>query len=135
VRAIRGEFDDAKPSYVYVVTFQLPISPLRLFKVGAGTGSRLGSTLSSIRRIGGTITDAFKLSLASTGEAIVYEQLAHQQIRETQFPVPHDLKFPGHSEVFTCMPDLAIVEQHQMLIRFRSGERWVMKRLAKGNFR
>jgi len=135
VRAVRGEFDDAKSSYVYVVTFQLPGIDRTLFKVGTGTGSRLSSTLTSIMRVGGAILDTFKLNLSSTGEAIVFEQLAHQQIREAQFPVPRDLKFAGHSEVFTCMPDLTMVEQHEILLRFRSGERWTMKRVAKATWR
>lgn len=131
VRAVRGEFDDTKPSFVYVIMFQLPGSAQQLFKVGTGTGSRLGSTVSSIKRIGGIILNTSKLDLSSTGEAIVFEQLAHQQIRHSQFPVPRDLKFAGHSEVFTHMPDLAVIQQHEMLVRFRRGERWTMKRLAK----
>jgi hypothetical protein len=131
VRAVRGEFDDARPSFVYVITFQLPGLALQLFKVGTGSGSRLGSTQSSIKRVGGTILDTCKLDLSNTGEAIVFEQLAHQQIRHTQFPVPRELKFAGHSEVFTRMPDLALIEQHELLVRFRHGERWAMKRLAK----
>lgn len=135
VRAVRGEFDDAKPSFVYVVTFQLPGIDLQLFKVGAGSGFRLGSTLSSIKRIGGTILETCKLDLSSTGEAIVFEQLAHQQIRQTQFPVPRELKFAGYSEVFTHMPDLTVIEHHEMLARFRRGERWMMKRVAKGTWR
>lgn len=135
VRAVRGEFDDAKPSFVYVITFQLPGVERQLFKVGAGSGFRLGSTLSSIKRVGGAILNTFRLDLSSTGEAIVFEQLAHQQIRETQFPVPRELKFAGHSEVFTRKPDLAVIEQHELLVRFRRGERWTIKRVAKGTWR
>lgn len=135
VRAVRGEFDDAKPSYVYVVTFQLPGIDGTLFKVGSGTGTRLGSTLTSIKRVGGAILDTFRLNLSSAGEAIVFEQLAHQQIREAQFPVPRDLKFAGHSEVFTRKPDLTMLEKHEIMERFRSGERWTMKRVAKATWR
>lgn len=134
VRAVRGEFDDAKSSYVYIVTFELPDINRTLFKVGTGTGTRLGSTLTSIKRVGGKILDSFMLNLSSTGEAIVFEQLAHLQIREAQFPVPLNFKFAGHSEVFTCKPNLAMVEQHEIMMRFRSGERWTMKRTAKATW-
>ncbi len=135
VRAVRGEFDDVKPSFVYVIAFQLPGIVQQLFKVGTGSGFRIGSTLSSIKRVGGITLDTCKLDLSSTGEAIVFEQLAHQQIRDSQFPVPRELKFVGHSEVFTRMPDLAAIEQHEILMRFRRGERWTMKRVAKGTWR
>lgn len=132
VRAVRGEFDDNKPSFVYAVTFKFPGMEQQLFKLGTGSGSRLGSTLSSIRRVGGVILDTCKVDLSSTGEAIVFEQLAHQQIRQAQFPVPQELKFAGHSEVFTRMPDFCAIEKHDILNRYRRGERWTMKRAAKG---
>lgn len=135
VRAVRGEFDDKKPSFVYVVTFTLPMLRFQLFKVGTGSGSRLKSTLSSIRRVGGIISDTCRRELSSTGEAIVFEQLAHQQIRQKQFAIPREFKFAGHSEIFTCMPDFDAIEQHEMLARFRGGERWAIKRAGKNNGR
>ena len=53
------------PLTSYIVTFQLPGIDRTLFKVGTGTGARLGSTLASIKRVGGAILDTFKLNLIS----------------------------------------------------------------------
>ena len=60
----------------------------------------------------------------TSGEAIVYEHIVHDQIMEHQFPVPVEFKFPGYSEVFSMEPDLIAVEAHPTLKRFRTGDRW-----------
>lgn len=133
-RALRGEFDDGKPSYVYVVTFRLPGIATQLFKVGSGTGTRLSTTLNSIKRIGGYELNTRKLEFQSSGEAIVFEQIVHQQIRQFQFVVPSVFKFAGHSEVFTQVPDLSAMNLNKTLIRFRAGERWEIKRVGKGRY-
>lgn len=134
-RALRGEFDDGKQSYVYVVTFRLPGIDLQLVKVGSGTGTRLNTTINSIKRVGGFELKAHKLEFQSSGEAIVFEHIAHQQIMDQQFAVPPQFKFAGHSEVFTKAPDLSVIHQSETMLRFRVGERWKIKRLAKGRYK
>jgi hypothetical protein len=134
-RALRGEFDDGKQSYVYVVTFRLPGIDSQLVKVGSGTGTRLNTTINSIKRVGGSGLEAYQLDFQSSGEAIVFEHLAHQQIRNQQFAVPPQFKFAGHSEVFTQVPDLSVIDQNETMLRFRAGQRWTIKRVAKGRYK
>lgn len=123
-RALRGEFDDTKDAFVYVLSFKLPLSEMPLYKIGSGTGSRMNTVINSIRHVGGYDITIHNLPFASTGEAIVFEHLAHNQVREHKFIVPVEFKFPGHSEVFTKPPVLDVLESHPTLERFRSGERW-----------
>ncbi len=124
VRALRGEFDAPKDAFVYVITFRVPSINGSLFKVGSGSGTRLRSVLASIRKIGGSVDDVLTKSFETTGEAIVYEHLAHDQIMECKVPLPKALKFPGYSEVFDKAPDLGWVDDHPTLARFRSEDRW-----------
>lgn len=124
VRALRGEFDMPKEAFVYLVSFRLPCIDTPLFKVGSGSGTRIKSVLGSIKRIGGTEAKIESISFNTTGEAIVFEHIAHGQIMEYQFPVPTEFKFAGHTEVFLKEPDFANVEVHPTLERFRSGDRW-----------
>ncbi|OEJ66279.1 hypothetical protein [Magnetovibrio blakemorei] len=124
VRALRGEFDEPKDAFVYVVRFNLPSTNQRLFKIGSGSGTRWRSTTTSIRRVGGTDAETTKIDFKTSGEAIVVEHLAHDQVMETKYVVPPEFKFAGYSEVFTKEPDLAAVEAHPTLTRFRSGDRW-----------
>lgn len=123
-RALRGEFDDNKEAFVYVVNFRLPCTNLLLFKIGSGTGSRMKTVINAIRHVGGYDFTIIHYPFASTGEAIVFEHLAHEQVREHQFIVPLEFNFHGHSEVFTKSPVLAILENQPTLALFRSGKRW-----------
>lgn len=123
-RALRGEFDDDKEAYVYQVQFRLEGVQHLLYKVGSGTGSRKSSVLNSIRKIGGQDLDIKIFNFSSTGEAIVFEHLAHSQIEATKFVFPNETKFPGYSEVFTSAPDFLAIESHPTLQLFRHGERW-----------
>jgi hypothetical protein len=123
-RALRGEFDDSKDAFVYIVTFKLPCTSAQLFKIGSGTGSRMKTVMAEIRRVGGSELTINFLQFSSTGEAIVFEHLAHDQVRQYQFIVPLEYKFPGHSEVFTQCPILVDIENEPWLNRFRVGERW-----------
>lgn len=122
-RALRGEFDDSKEAYVYVIAVTLPQISIPLFKIGSGTGSRIKTVVGSIKRVGGTCTVLSQVYFVSTGEAIVYEYLAHTQVRDFQFVVPPELKFPGHSEVFTKLPIFDELEADLTLISFRNGVR------------
>lgn len=124
VRALRGEFDSQVDAFVYIVRFRLPATEVPLFKVGSGSGTRLRTVLSSIRQIGATVEDVHSRSFKTTGEAIVFEHIAHDQIMDHKFPVPAKFKFAGYSEVFTVEPELAAVDDHPTIVRFRSGERW-----------
>ena len=124
VRALRGEFDGAKEAFVYIVRFQLPFSDALLYKVGSGSGTRLRTVVGSIKRVGGTEMNTASIRFDTSGEAIVYEHIVHDQIMEHQFPVPVEFKFPGYSEVFSMEPDLIAVEAHPTLKRFRTGDRW-----------
>ncbi len=124
VRALRGEFDQPREAFVYMVRFRLPCSESPLCKVGSGSGSRMKTVLGSINRIGGTEVEITSISFNTSGEAIVFEHIAHDQISTHQFPVPIEFKFPGYSEVFSKAPDFSAVEKHFALERFRSGERW-----------
>ena len=123
-RALRGEFDDSKDAFVYIVTFKLPCASVFLFKIGSGTGSRMTTVMAEIRRVGGNEITINFLEFSSTGEAIVFEHMAHDQVRQHQFIVPLGYKFPGHSEVFTQCPSLVDIENEPLLNRFRVGERW-----------
>ena len=123
-RALRGEFDGTHDAYIYIVSFLLPCSDTMLYKVGSGTGSRFKKVQNEIRRTGGTDIQAKQYPFSSMGEAIVFEHLAHDQVSDHQFVVPVDLKFPGHTEVFSKQPNLEAVEKHPTLARFRSGDRW-----------
>ena len=123
-RALRGEFDDSKDAFVYIVTFKLPCARDSLFKIGSGTGSRMKTVVAEIRRVGGSDITINFMQFSSTGEAIVFEHLAHDQIRQHQFIVPMEYKFPGHSEVFMQCPNLLDIEKEAWLKRFRMGERW-----------
>ena len=122
-RALRGEFDDEKSSFVYIVSFNLPCSKKRLFKVGSGTGSRKKTVINDIKRIGGTEISVQQIDFSSSGEAIVFEHLAHEQVIQSKFPIPTEYKFPGYSEVFSEHPDIEQVKQHPSLDLFRYGER------------
>lgn len=128
-RALRGEFDDAKDAFVYVVTFRLPCTELTLYKIGSGTGSRKNTVINDIKRVRGYETSIVHFKFGSTGEAIVFEHLAHNQVRDHQFIVPVEFKFHGHSEVFTKAPDITLIENHPTLAQFRSGKRWNPKLL------
>lgn len=122
-RAMRGEFDDGKSAYVYVVSFNLPCSAMSLFKIGSGTGTRIKSVVNAIKKVGGNCTVLSQFHFPSTGEAIVYEHLAHDQVRKFQFVVPPEFKFHGHSEVFTNLPIFDEVEKNPTLLLFRNGNR------------
>ncbi|WP_156905592.1 hypothetical protein [Pseudomonas vranovensis] len=124
VRAFRGEFDQPRKAFVYMIRFRLLCSNTPIFKVGSGSGSRMKTVLGSINRIGGTEVEITSISFNTSGEAIVFEHIAHDQIRAHQFAVPIEFKFPGYSEVFSKAPDFSAVEKHFDLERFRSGERW-----------
>lgn len=125
-RALRGDFDDERESFVYIVSFDLPCSQQRLFKIGSGTGSRKKTVINDIKKIGGIDIAVEQIDFPSSGEAIVFEHLAHEQVKTFKFAVPSEYKFAGHSEVFTRCPDLSIVEQHPSLELFRLGERTVL---------
>lgn len=123
-RALRGEFDEAKESFVYVVSFKLPFSDKQIYKIGSGTGTRLKTVSGDIRRIGGRDIEMQHRAFGSPAEAIVFEHLVHEQVMAHQFVIPPEYKFHGHTEVFALEPDLAIVERHMVMRRFRAGERW-----------
>ena len=123
-RALRGEFDLPKDSFVYVIHFHLPFSDQEICKIGSGTGSRLKSVEGSIKRIGGKDVQIWHSRFKNPAEAIVFEHLAHDQVMSHQFVVPPEFKFPGHTEVFSKAPDLDAIESHPILLRFRAGERW-----------
>ncbi|TCV86363.1 DUF723 domain-containing protein [Sulfurirhabdus autotrophica] len=123
-RALRGEFDDGKEAFVYVVSFKLPCTNLFLYKIGSGTGSRMKTVINEIKRVGGYDPTISHCLFSSTGEAIVFEHLAHEQVRHHQFIVPIEFKFHGHSEVFVKSPILDALENHPTLTIFRSGKRW-----------
>ena len=124
VRALRGEFDEPRDAFVYVVRFRLPCRDQKLFKVGSGSGTRWQTAAASIRRVGGADVHTKKVDFGTSGEAIVFEHIAHDQVMTAKFVVPLEFKFPGYSEVFTEEPDLAAVDAHPTLARFRSGARW-----------
>ncbi|WP_152427043.1 hypothetical protein [Paramagnetospirillum caucaseum] len=124
VRALRGEFDAPKPSFVYLIRFKLPCTDNNLIKVGSGSGTRMQTVIASIKRVGGTDMEVEKRYFETSGEAIVFEHIAHDQVMETKFPVPAEYKFPGYSEVFCREPNLVAVDNHQTLERFRNGDRW-----------
>ncbi|HEU0219672.1 MAG TPA: hypothetical protein VFQ98_02555 [Gallionella sp.] len=131
-RALRGEFDDDKESYVYLVSFRLPITDKLLFKIGSGTGSRKKTVLNDIQRVGGAVESMELFPFSSTGEAIVFEHIAHDLVMDHQFIVPVEYKFHGHSEVFALCPDLDMVRNSETLKRFKSGDRWqITKRKRK----
>jgi thymidylate kinase len=123
-RALRGEFDEAKASFVYVVRFRLPFSDKQIYKIGSGTGTRLKTVSGDIRRIGGLDIEVRHHAFSSPGEAIVFEHLAHAQVMANQFVVPPEYKFHGHTEVFAKEPDLGTIESHLVMLRFRAGARW-----------
>ena len=123
-RALRGEFDGITNAFVYVVKFRLPCSDLELCKVGSGTGTRIQTVRNDIQRVGGSRIEIWHQQFTSSGEAIVFEHLAHNQVLEHQFIVPPEFKFHGLTEVFVKTPNLQLVEIHPVLSRFRSGERW-----------
>ncbi|OGR05606.1 MAG: hypothetical protein A2511_01920 [Deltaproteobacteria bacterium RIFOXYD12_FULL_50_9] len=131
-RALRGEFDKPQDSFMYIITFTAPYSATPLHKIGSGTGSRGDSVQTQIRRACGTDICAALYQFKTMGEAIVFEHLAHEQVRDYQFVVPVEFKFPGHTEVFSKLPDLAAVQDHPTLSRFRAGERWNHKRRNTG---
>ena len=124
VRALRGEFDAEKVSFVYLICFKFPNSDNLLYKVGSGSGTRLSQVSNSIRKVGGTDIEVWRKEFKTTGEAIVFEHLAHEQIFDHQFIVLPEFKFPGYSEVFSKEPNLRLIEKHPILKKFRSGERW-----------
>ena len=123
-RALRGEFDISKESFVYVVRFKLPFGDTFLYKIGSGTGTRLKTVTGDIRRIGGLDIEVTRRSFGSPAEAIVFEHLAHDQVLAHQFVIPPEYKFHGHTEVFSKVPDLELIEHHLIMRRFRSGSRW-----------
>ena len=57
-RALRGEFDDGRDAFVYMLTFDLPGLDTTLYKVGCGTGSRVRTLGNDIKRVGGRIRGA-----------------------------------------------------------------------------
>ena len=124
VRALRGEFDAEKVSFVYLIHFKFPDSDTLLCKIGSGSGARIGQVKGNIRKVGGAEIEIWQKSFETTGEAIVFEHLAQEQVSNYQFIVLPEFKFPGYSEVFSKKPDLNMVEKHPTLMRFRSGERW-----------
>ena len=124
VRALRGEFDAEKASFVYSIQFKFPYSDDLLFKVGSGSGSRVKTTRNSIRKVGGTGIKIWQKEFHTTGEAIVFEHLAHEQVYDYQFIVLPEFKFPGYSEVFSKEPNFVAVDKHPTLERFRKGDRW-----------
>ena len=124
VRALRGEFDAEKTSFVYSIQFKFPYSDGLLFKVGSGSGSRVKTTRNSIRKVGGTGIEIWQKEFQTTGEAIVFEHLAHEQVCDYQYIVLPEFKFPGYSEVFSKKPNFAAVDVNPTLERFRSGDRW-----------
>ena len=123
-RALRGEFDAAKEAFVYIVVFRLPCADTALYKIGSGTGSRMKTVINDIKRVGGYDLSISHIPFASTGEAIVFEHLAHEQVRADQFIVPVKFKFHGHSEVFIRPPTLESLADDSTLKMFRSGKRW-----------
>lgn len=123
-RALRGEFDDSKAAFVYMLTITLPDLPTTLYKVGSGTGSRLKTLRNDIKKIGGKVVNEWVKSFCSTAQAIVFEQLAHRQVKPFQFVIPAHLKFPGYSEVFSIAPDFDLVESDELFKRFLDGHRW-----------
>ncbi len=123
-RALRGEFDGKHDAYIYIVSFRFPCSDATLYKVGSGTGSRFKKVQNEIRRVGGTDIQAKQYPFTSMGEAIVFEHLVHAQVSDHKFVVPVNLKFPGHTEVFSKQPNIVAVEKHPTLAIFRSGDRW-----------
>ena len=123
-RALRGEFDQTREAYVYVVSFRFPCSDAALYKIGSGTGTRINKVQNELRHVGGTVTRVEQYQFSSMGEAIVFEHLAHNQVSDYQYVVPVDLKFPGHTEVFSKKPNLKAVQEHATLAKFRSGDRW-----------
>lgn len=127
-RALRGEFDEKKNAYVYIVNFILPDIDTTLYKVGSGTGTRVNTTQNSIRRIGGTVVSVKQYPFKSTGEAIVFEHIIMEELFDYKFVIPTDLKFPGYSEIFTQEPNLVNIENHPILIKFRAGDRWDPKK-------
>lgn len=124
VRALRGEFDQPKGSYFYIVRFRLPEIGCDLYKVGSGSGSRKRTVSASIRRVGGEILDVYSCQFDTSGEAIVFEHLAHEQVAHSKFAVPPDRKFAGYSEVFSLRPDLEKLAGDPVMEKFRAGERW-----------
>ncbi|CAE7314073.1 unnamed protein product [Symbiodinium pilosum] len=124
VRALRGEFDAEKQSFAYIIEFKLPISDSPLYKVGSGSGNRVATVKNSIRKIGGSDIAVWKQEFGTTGEAIVFEHLAQEQVCGRQYVVLPEFKFPGYSEVFAAKPQLEQVDRHPTMIKFRSGERW-----------
>lgn len=122
-RAFRGEFDDNKSAYVYVISFKLPDSDNVLYKIGSGTGSRIKTIVNQIKNVGGTCAVLSQFHFSSTGEAIVYEHLAHEQVDDYQFIVPENSKFHGYSEVFTKLPDFDDINSDPRLLAFKAGER------------
>jgi hypothetical protein len=123
-RALRGDFDDTKASFVYVIQFSLPFTEQPIFKIGSGTGSRLKTVANSIKRIGGRNVTVRYREFSTPADAIVFEHLAQDQVINFQFVIPPECKFPGHTEVFAKEPDLEAVDNHPTLLRFKSGERW-----------
>ena len=130
VRALRGEFDSEKASFVYIIQFKFPYSDTKLYKVGSGSGTRVKTTENSIRKIGGLELEVWRREFSTTGEAIVYEHLAHEQIEDHQFVVLPEFKFPGYSEVFLKRPDMDQINQHPVFIKYRSGARWDPREVA-----
>src|SRR3989339_1347449 len=84
-RALRGEFDKPQDSFMYIITFTAPYSATPLHKIGSGTGSRGDSVQTQIRRACGTDICAALYQFKTMGEAIVFEHLAHEQVRDYQF--------------------------------------------------
>jgi hypothetical protein len=122
-RALRGEFDDFKQAYVYVISFKLPCSNEILYKVGSGTGSRIKTVVNAIKNVGGIYNVMLQFHFLSTGEAIVYEHLAHEKVMDHQFVIPPEFKFHGHSEVFTKLPVFEDIDLDPRFLAFKAGER------------
>ena len=123
-KALRGDFDQGSPIYLYRITALDPDTGQTLFKIGVGNAKRIIEVRCDMRKSGFDVHDTDRKLYQSMGEAIVMEQLIHHQLSHAQHIVGEDRRFPGYTELFAELPNYYEVEAHEIVQRFRQGERW-----------
>ncbi len=123
-KALRGDFDEGAPIYLYLVTAVDKEDNKTVYKVGVGNANRIVELRSDMRKAGFDILDSDRRLYQSMGEAIVIEQLLHKQLSDDQYRLNENRRFPGYTELFNAPPDYKAIEQHDLLLKFRGGDRW-----------
>ena len=78
---------------MYLVTAADLDSKQRVYKIGVGNANRIVELRSDMRKAGFDILDSERKLYQSMGEAIVIEQLLHQQLANVQQAVSDQRRF------------------------------------------